>query len=62
MNISPITSLTLGIDQVTKYINHLSSFPKLGSQSIQNYSIVGGMITNKFLPIPIPQENLIAII
>lgn len=54
--------LEKGITQVTKYIEHLSQFPKVDSLCVQGYSIVGLIITHKLLPIPTPKENSVPIV
>lgn len=54
--------LEKAINQVTKYIEHLSRLPKIDLLNIDGFSIVGLIITHKLLPVPIPKEKSIPII
>jgi len=54
--------LEKAINQLTKYIEHLSLFPKVDLLNIEEFSIIGLIITHKLLPVPIPKEKVIPIV
>lgn len=54
--------LEKGITQVAKYIEHFAQFLRVGTLCIQDYSIVGLIITHKPLPIPTPKQCTIPVI
>jgi hypothetical protein len=54
--------LEKGITQVTKYIKHLVQYPQIDTFCIQDYSIVGLIITHKLLSIPTPKDNIVPIV
>ncbi|WP_423147894.1 hypothetical protein [Rubrolithibacter danxiaensis] len=53
--------LEKGISQVTKYIEHLSQLSMVDLLCIQDFSIVGLLITHKLLPVPIPKGKSVPI-
>lgn len=49
--------LEKAINQVAKYIEHLSLFPRVDLLNIEGFSVAGLIITHKLLPVPIPKEK-----
>lgn len=57
-----IKELEKGIIQVQKYITNLIQLSKIDTVSIQDFTVLGLIITHKPLPVPIPIKNTIPIV